>query len=113
MCVGEIFEECFSNWLGWIHGKRDALPPTEIMDESIYEDDPEIIILDEVYNWLVHPKGKKERKEYHIYMAWVSIVALLKNQFYPQRSIRRCSAKAECRIRVKSLLTRITSSFIK
>lgn len=83
MCVGEIFEECFSNWLGWIHGKRDALPPTEIMDESIYEDDPEIIILDEVYNWLVHPKGKKERKEYHIYMAWVSIVALLKNQFYP------------------------------
>lgn len=83
MCVGEIFEECFSNWLGWIHGKRDALPPTEIMDESIYEDDPEIILLDEVYNWLVHPKGNKERKEYHVYMAWVSIVALLKNQFYP------------------------------
>lgn len=83
MCVGEIFEECFSNWLGWIRGKKDALPPTEIMDGTMHEDDPEITILDEVYNWLVHPKGKKERKEYHVYMAWVSIVALLKNQFYP------------------------------
>lgn len=84
MCIGEIFDECFSNWLGWIIGKKDAIHPSEMMDETImHEDDPEMIILDEAYNWLVHPKGKKERKVYHVYMAWVSIVALLKNQFHP------------------------------
>ena len=83
MCVGEIFEECFSNWLCWIEGNIDAFPPTKMMDGSMHKDDPEIIILDEVYNWLVHPKENKERKVYHVYMAWVSIVALLKNRFYP------------------------------
>lgn len=81
MCVGEIFEECFSNWLGWISGEKDAFHPSELMDETImHKDDPEMIILDEVYNcWCI----RKERKVYHVYMAWVCIVALLKNQFHP------------------------------